>query len=394
MHIEELRAYHLKIPLKKPIRHASHTRTANDTLIVRCALSNGIVGWGEGLPRTYVTGETIESVFEQLDATDLKNQLDGKIADTNSAIDILQNFALRSISIDVRDCFGNAARCAVELSILDAVTRSEGIPLSKVTELFDPAESVAKSCTEVQYSTVLTSMSSFKSTVKAILYRLYGFRQCKIKVGTEGIDDEKLLRKSRRFLGPKMDLRVDANEAWQPDDVARKIEPLLPYGISSLEQPVPHDDVEQLAAVKPKLNVPIMLDESLCSLGDGSKAIELGLCDYFNIRLSKCGGFLNSLKLAAMAKKHGLGYQLGCQVGETGILSAAGRHFACSVGGIRFLEGSYDRYLVTERLTEEDLTFGKGGRANAIDRPGLGVTIDEEAIARLQVKETCWKISA
>ena len=128
-----------------------------------------------------------------------------------------------------------------------------------------------------------------------------------------------------------------------------------------------------------------MLDESLCSLVDARRAIEFGLCDLFNIRISKCGGFLNSLKLAALARQAGLGYQLGCQVGETGILSAAGRHFASSVSDIRYVEGSYDQFLVRERLTVENLTFGRKGLAPAITRPGLGVTIDERALARVTI---------
>ena len=130
-----------------------------------------------------------------------------------------------------------------------------------------------------------------------------------------------------------------------------------------------------------------MLDESLCSEVDARRAIEQGTCDLFNIRLSKCGGFLPSLKLAALAHQAGLGYQLGCQVGETGILSAAGRHFAASVANIRYLEGSYDRFLVKERLTVEDLTFGYGGYAPALAGPGLGVTVDEEALQRVTQRE-------
>ena len=123
-----------------------------------------------------------------------------------------------------------------------------------------------------------------------------------------------------------------------------------------------------------------MHDESLCSLEDARQAIEYGTCDLFNIRLSKCGGLLPSLQIAAAANQAGLGYQLGCQVGETGILSAAGRHFATSVGDIRYLEGSYDRFLVKERLTNEDMTFGRGGYAPALTGPGLGVTVDERRL--------------
>jgi muconate cycloisomerase len=88
-----------------------------------------------------------------------------------------------------------------------------------------------------------------------------------------------------------------------------------------------------------------------------------------------------------MAHDAGLGYQLGCQVGETGILSAAGRHFACSIANIRYLEGSFDRYLVREPLTQEDLSFGRGGYAPRLKEPGLGITIDEAALRRVTVAE-------
>ena len=84
-----------------------------------------------------------------------------------------------------------------------------------------------------------------------------------------------------------------------------------------------------------------MLDESLCGMVDAERAATGKLCDLFNLRLSKCGGFIATLRLAQFARKQGLGYQLGCQVGETAILSAAGRHFASGVRDIRYLEGSY-----------------------------------------------------
>jgi muconate cycloisomerase len=93
----------------------------------------------------------------------------------------------------------------------------------------------------------------------------------------------------------------------------------------------------------------------------------------FNIRLSKCGGFLNSLRLATLAQRHGLRYQLGCHPGESGILSAAGRHFAASVRDIAWLEGSYDRHVLATLATEPDITLHYGGWAPALQGPGLGV---------------------
>jgi len=88
-----------------------------------------------------------------------------------------------------------------------------------------------------------------------------------------------------------------------------------------------------------------------------------------------------------LARQHGLACQLGCQVGETAVLSAAGRHFATRVGGLRYLEGSYDRHLVREALATHDVSFGWGGRAAALSGPGLGITIDPAALERVMVRK-------
>ena len=87
-----------------------------------------------------------------------------------------------------------------------------------------------------------------------------------------------------------------------------------------------------------------------------------------------------------MAEASNLGYQLGSQVGETGILSAAGRHFACNVDRIRYLEGSFDRFLVRETLTDENLTFARTGRAPRLTGPGLGISVRESRVRDLAVK--------
>jgi muconate cycloisomerase len=208
------------------------------------------------------------------------------------------------------------------------------------------------------------------------VYRFAGFSQVKVKVGIEGQDDVKRLKLMRKWLGRNIDVRIDANEAWSPADAANRVRELEPFGITSVEQPVKHEDVACLAAVRKQIKTPVMLDESLCGMVDAERAAQHGWCDLFNLRLSKCGGFISSLRLAQFAKRHALGYQLGCQVGETAILSAAGRHFATSVADIRYLEGSYDRHLVWESLAVDDLTFGRGGRAPALVGSGLGFQLD------------------
>jgi muconate cycloisomerase len=216
---------------------------------------------------------------------------------------------------------------------------------------------------------------------------LYGFRQLKVKVGIAGQDDVDRLRSIRRRVGAAMDLRIDANEAWSSAEAVERIRALEPFGLSSVEQPVPHAEVSGLREVRRQVRVPIMLDESLCGLVDAERALADQSCDLFNLRFSKCGGFIPSLRLAQFATRHGLGCQLGCQVGETAVLSAAGRHFACSVGGLRYVEGSYDRHLVREALATQDLTFSWGGRAPALVGPGLGVSVDPQALERVTVRK-------
>jgi muconate cycloisomerase len=383
----ELTAHHVRIPLRTTIRHASHTRDETDSVVVRCRLDDGTEGWGEGLPREYVTGETIETVFEHLRETDWRTQLGADLADLTTAIAVCERLWLAPIRSGMRDCFGNSLRCAVELSVLDAVGRATGKPLSAVTALVPETLAIRQTQSRVRYGGALTPNSPFRDWISAWKLRAYGFAQGKVKVGVPGFDDVRSVALLRRLMGPKFDIRIDANEAWHSDEIEAKLAPLVALGITAVEQPVPHGEVDCLSAIRARLGIPLMLDESLCSLSDGRRAIERGTCDLFNIRLSKCGGFIDSLKLAAMAHGGGLGYQLGCQVGETGILSAAGRHFACSVAGIRYLEGSFDKFLVRERLTVEDITFGYRGFAPSLTGPGLGVRIDPHSLARVTVRE-------
>ena len=139
MQLRHLTAYHVRIPLKHKVRHASHVREETDSLIVRCELDNGAVGWGEGLPRPYVTGETIDNAWSLLAECDLARQLSNRFDNLSQAIAMADRITLRAAAHECpfveRGCFGNSARCAIELSLLDAAARSEGVPLSRVTEL-------------------------------------------------------------------------------------------------------------------------------------------------------------------------------------------------------------------------------------------------------------------
>jgi muconate cycloisomerase len=382
--LAELTLFHTRIRLRRPVRHASHTRSDTDNLLVRCVLEDKTEGFGEGVPREYVTGETVESDFELLKKTDLASQL-GPCNNFCAALTMAERLELARVPNDERGCRGNAARCAIELAVLDAYGQHFRQPLSSAVqqlapELYEPRSTVT-------YSGAITSARGFKLRWAALGLRLYRFHHIKVKVGMKGYNDPQRLRLIRRLLGPKVDLRVDANEAWSPAEVVERIRELEPYNLTSVEQPVPHSFVHVLADVRHKVHAPLMLDESLCSHADAERAIDKRTCDLFNLRLSKCGGFIRTLRLAQFARRHQMGYQLGCQVGETATLSAAGRHFAAAVAGLRYVEGSFDRFLVCEPLSIEDLTFHRGGQSPALASPGLGITVDPQAVQRVAVRQ-------
>ncbi|HZT81145.1 MAG TPA: enolase C-terminal domain-like protein [Gemmataceae bacterium] len=384
MKVVELTVHHIRIPLRRPIKHASHVRTSTDNVLARCLLDDGTEGFGEGVPREYVTGENLDLDLDLLRRSDLAAQM-GPCRDFAAAVHLAERLRLAPVPGDDRGCRGNAARCAVELALLDAYGKRFGEPLSRATEIAAPELYAPRPA--VRYSGAITSARGMKLRLLSWVLRAYGFDQVKVKVGIAGHDDAERLRVARGRLGARVDLRVDANEAWSRAEVVERIRALEAYGISSVEQPVAHADADVLAEVRRQVRVPIMLDESLCGMIDAEWAAGRGLCDLFNLRLSKCGGFLATLRLAQFARRRGLGCQLGCQVGETAVLSAAGRHFACSVGGLRYLEGSYDRHLVREPLAARDITFGWGGKAPALPGPGLGVTVDPKALERVTVRK-------
>jgi muconate cycloisomerase len=101
-----------------------------------------------------------------------------------------------------------------------------------------------------------------------------------------------------------------------------------------------------------------------------------------NLRLSKNGGLFRVLSLAREADASGLAYQLGCMVGETGILSALGRMTASLLPRAVYLEGGYDDVLLAGNVTTRSFGFGPGGRAEIVRGRGIGYEVDEQALAK------------
>ena len=105
-----------------------------------------------------------------------------------------------------------------------------------------------------------------------------------------------------------------------------------------------------------------------------------------NVRLSKCGGFRNSFKIIDFARQQGIQFQIGCHLGESGILSAAGRILCLLCRDALYCDGSYDEFLLKENITDENISFGPGGKATMLNGSGLGVEVNRQSLTRLSEK--------
>jgi L-Ala-D/L-Glu epimerase len=180
-----------------------------------------------------------------------------------------------------------------------------------------------------------------------------------------------------------MELRADANGGWGADEAIEQLKRLAQFRLQAIEQPVPATDLAGMKRVREESGVRVMADESLVTLDQARRLIELGACDYFNVRLSKNGGISGSLAIAKLAQEFGIKIQVGAQVGETGILSAAARTLAAHLPALAFAEGSFGTWLLAEDVTFENIAFGLGGRAPLLKSRGLSVTVKDDVLERL-----------
>ena len=367
MRIERVVLRHIRVPLKLKFRTAKTERSESDNLVVEVLLDDGTSGFGEGVPREYLTGETTSTCFEFLRRV-VPALLGKSCATFPEAVELAGELTFGDDPLRPQ-C---AARAALEMAILDAAGRCFGISLSRLVEFLPDLEPIAQRRDEVCYGVVV---SAGTGAVKALAYKLYGFRDAKLKVGIDPERDVAFVERMRRWLGGRIDIRVDANGAWSPKEAPKIMRRLRKFDVSFVEQPVSSEDQMHLAEIRSKVRLPVMVDESLVSERDAHLAIDGKLCDAFNLRISKNGGLLPTLHLARLAMDSSLGIQLGCHPGETGILSAAGRAIASSVRNFLYVEGSYDRRLLKRNVIEEDITFGRGGRAPRLTGAGLGVTV-------------------
>jgi muconate cycloisomerase len=318
--------YALKIPFLAAVRHSLAGRTWSDAVVVRVLDSDGVEGFGEAAPRPYVTGETPADVVEHVAGT-LWPAVRGLAApDVRGPADLA---AIEALVPDGRAARRHhAARAAMELAVVDWALRRRRVSAAL---LLPPLRA------EVVYSGLITAGSTQHAVRQARWARLAGLTQVKIKVGG-GADLARV--EAVRAVLPDATIRVDANGAWTPAAARAALAGLARCRVASVEQPLPPGCPDALAQLRKESPIPLVLDESVVTPADLEAHLAAGAADAVNVRVSKCGGFARAVAMARRAAAAGLEIHVGCHVGETAILSAAGRHLAAGLEPTVFVGGA------------------------------------------------------
>ncbi len=382
--VHSIQIYPLSIPMRREVAHAASQRKVSEPIVMTVELRDGRTGYGETLPRAYVTGETVQSVLAAIESIFVPALLEFHPQSFPEALEAIEGLPW----FDEHGRPVAAARAAVELALLDAVLQEYQRDLDAVAQWMGLAGFGRPGSVEsVRYSGVLAA-SDAPSTLRQLRLMYWGgLRHFKLKVGMEG-DVERLEAVARYLRNPiargRASLRVDANGAWNAPQAIAWLERTSNVPIEAIEQPLPRGCEEQLPALRAIRPAKVIHDESLSTMEDAKRLIELGVADAFSIRISKCGGLLPSLRLAGLAQREHIDIQLGCMVGETSILSAAGVRFLQVCPGVRWAEGCFGALLMADDVVTKSVRFGLGGRVPRLPFAyGLGIRVEGSRLERL-----------
>lgn len=293
-------------------------------------------GFGEAAPALFY-GESVDTVQTALEIFD--PILDGNLDAVQAVMDRLES-ALP----------GNyAAKCAVDMALHDRLGKRLGVPLYRLWGL-DPDTTPCTAFTIGLDDPEIMGRKAREARDYPIL---------KVKLGTP--HDIQIMRAIRQATDKP--IYVDANTAWTPKTAVRKIRDLVPYGIDFIEQPTRADDLEGLRYVREHVDVPIIADESVKRAADIPPL--LGCVDGINIKLTKCGGLLEAVRMIHAARTHGLQVMIGCMI-ESSLGITAAAHLTPLVD-----YADLDGHLLIANDPYVGVTL-EAGKLILPDRPGIG----------------------
>lgn len=368
-------AYKIRMPFRFSYGHAKAKHNYVESVIGLLEGDNGLIGLGEAVPRSYVTGESADSVFS--DVLHLARNVIHNTRSPEQAIETLLQLAEKW-----EGDFPSCAFCVIDMCLMDLLAKQRKIPLYNL--LSDSTQRPLYYTGSIGMGSGLTLMP------KLLAYRTAGLKSFKLKVGVG--DDVARLKYVRRILGKDVRIYADANGAWEKEEALVHIEALQAHGIWAIEEPVREKDAldeqhyRDYTWLRDRCTIPIIADESFISLKSLETILEYRSFDILNVRLSKCGGFRFSQRMIRRIIESNLSFAIGAMVGESGILATAGSHLGTAFPDYQMIQGHSHPFLHKNSLVKGTPHMERGGVLNVSSKYGLGVEINSEVLQRITEK--------
>lgn len=343
------------LALREPLPTAAGTIAARRGFLLRVGLE-GLVGLGEATPLPPWT-EDLKACRAALDAA--AEHLDG-LEDPEEALTDLDAFCkpLRAAP---------AARHGLALALLDLAARRAGLPLAAHLARSRPGREAALPA-RVPLNALVGALPPAAAAAAAKLAAAEGFRCVKLKLG--GAPEEDLARALavREAVGPDVELRLDANGAWTPDQALARLGALRAARPAYVEQPVPAGDVPALAAVRAAGLVPVAADEAAATLAGARRVLAARAADVVVVKPHALGGPDRALEVLAEAEAAGVRAVVTSLL-DGPVALAGARHVAALLPEPRPACG-----LLGDLFEEPLPGFAvRGGAVEVPARPGLGL---------------------
>ena len=298
MIIESITSIRLPMAMVDPLRTSHGTHNGRTASLVRVITTDGVVGWGEDVSPEGVSyvGETPTTSFESL------RLLAGTVGGRRT-IDVTEMFSESWWGVAGR----RYAKHALESALWDAHCRTLGVSLKSALG------GTASFITPGVVIGVHDSLDDLETSVRARAGE--GYQRIKLKIQPNW--DIAPVRRVRQILGDDFVLQVDANAAYARDDI-NHLQELQEFNVQFIEQPFAADDFEGHALLATKTSTPICLDESVITVDELMRAIEMNACAVLNIKPSRVGGLCDAVRMQEIATSHGLQVWVGGML-ETGI---------------------------------------------------------------------------
>ncbi|MCJ7593946.1 MAG: hypothetical protein MUO52_04130, partial [Desulfobacterales bacterium] len=313
MRIDQVKVHQITLPFIGEFSHSRRKGADAENIVVEVIAGHGdLSGYGEGAPRSYVTGDSQESAARQASALVGSKGFPWELSDPSEIWRLIDENSLGKEN--------NTAICAVEMALLDALGKSQG---RSATDYF----SKSFYTNQITYGAQIPIAHRERVEEICALLKRLRIDKIRVKMGTDFERNQETTDLVRRILGKGCDLRVDVNGSWDRAMALRHTNLMISSKVKVVEEPMMRGDpgLRDFAGRMREHGIALMADESACCLAEASEIVREGCYGMINVRLSKCGGFRNSLKIISFLRGEGLSFQIGCQLGESGILSAAGR---------------------------------------------------------------------